>query len=76
MAQALRRLQRDGLIDSEIDVDLAARAYLAMEVGTLLWWLEDSDRATANALTDTLSRLHPARMSLHGESRSREPAGR
>jgi AcrR family transcriptional regulator len=59
-ADALRNLQRAGLVSHDLDSDLAARAYLSMEVGTLLWWLEDQSRATPNGLIDTLSRLHPA----------------
>ena len=59
-AEALRRLQRDGQISAELDAALAARAYLSMEVGTLLWWLEDPSRASAAGIADTLVRLHPA----------------
>lgn len=59
-AEALRRLQQQGRLAAELDVDLAARAYLSMEVGTLLWWLEDPSRASAAGLVDTLTRLHPA----------------
>jgi len=60
LAEALRRIQGEGWIAADVDVALAARAYLSMEVGTLLWWLEDSTRATAVGLVETLSRLHPA----------------
>ena len=60
LAGALRQLQSDGWLEAQVDVDLAARAYLSMEVGMLLWWLEDPSRATAAGLVDTLSRLHPA----------------
>ena len=59
-AAALRGLQQEGRLSAELDVDLAARAYLSMEVGTLLWWLEDPSRASAAGLVDTLARLHPA----------------
>ena len=59
-AQALRGLQKAGQIAAELDADLAARAYLSMEVGTLLWWLEDPSRASATGIADTLVRLHPA----------------
>lgn len=59
-AQALRGLQRAGRISAELDADLAARAYLVMEVGLLLWWLEDPSRASARAIVDTLVRMHPA----------------
>ena len=58
-AEALRRLQREDRLPPELDVDLAARAYLSMEIGTLLWWLEDPSRATAAALVETLVALHP-----------------
>lgn len=60
LARALRQLQSEGLVAVELDVELAARAYLSMEAGTLLWWLEDSSRTTAVALVQTLSSLHPA----------------
>jgi hypothetical protein len=59
-ADALRGLQRTGLLPRDLDVDLAARAYLSMEVGTLLWWLEDPSRASQVGLVDTLAQLHPA----------------
>jgi len=59
-AEALLGLQKAGRIAAELDADLAARAYLSMEVGTLLWWLEDPSRASAEGVIDTLARLHPA----------------
>jgi AcrR family transcriptional regulator len=59
-AVALRGMQQAGQIAADLDVELAARAYLSMEVGMLLWWLEDSKRTSADGLVDTLSRLHPA----------------
>lgn len=59
-AEALRGLQSSGQIPAELDADLAARAYLSMEVGMLLWWLEDSSRASAVRIVDTLARMHPA----------------
>lgn len=59
-ARALRELQRQGRVSDQLDADLAARAYLSMEVGMLLWWLEDPSRASAAGLVDTLTRMHPA----------------
>jgi len=59
-AQALRQLQNEGRLPADLDVDLAARAYLSMEIGMLLWWLEDPSRASKAGLADTLARLHPA----------------
>jgi len=59
-AEALRRLQVEGRLAQDLDVELAARAYLSMEVGTLLWWLDDPKRATPESLVETLARLHPA----------------
>jgi len=59
-AEALRRLRDAGRLAPDLDVALAARAYLAMEVGTLLWWLDDPARADRSLLVDTLSRMHPA----------------
>ena len=59
-ADGLRRLQAAGRVDPALDPDLAARAYLAMEVGTILWWLEDPSRARSDGVVDTLVRLHPA----------------
>jgi AcrR family transcriptional regulator len=61
-ADALRQLQSKNQVPAELDVDLAARAYLSMEVGTLLWWLEDPSRASAQDLVATLVRLHPLSM--------------
>lgn len=60
IAEALRQLQRNGRLAPELDADLCGRAYLSMEVGTLLWWLEDPSRASQTNLVDTLARLHPA----------------
>ncbi|MFP6655290.1 MAG: TetR/AcrR family transcriptional regulator [Myxococcota bacterium] len=60
LAEALRQLQEAGRLAQTIDVDLVARAYLSMEVGLLLWWLEDPRRATTRGLVETLSSLHPA----------------
>ena len=54
------RLKSVGRLDASLDVELAARAYSAMEVGTILWWLEDSNRAARDALAETLARMHPA----------------
>jgi AcrR family transcriptional regulator len=60
IAEGLARLQAAGRLDPEADPALAARAYQAMETGTILWWLEDPDRASEEALVETLARLHPA----------------
>ena len=60
LANALRRLQSRGRVDPRLDPELGARAYLAMEVGMLLWWLEDRKRAEPGQLVETLVRLHPA----------------
>ncbi|HEB91854.1 MAG TPA: WHG domain-containing protein [Deltaproteobacteria bacterium] len=59
-ARELRRLQRAGRLPESLDVELAARAYLAMETGMILWWLEDTGRADRAALVEILVRLHPA----------------
>ena len=59
-ADGLRRHQAAGRLDPDLDPDLAARAYLAMEVGTILWWLDDPVRAGREGVVDTLVRLHPA----------------
>ena len=76
MAQELGRLQREGQLPDDLDVDLVARAYLSMEVGMLLWWLEDSRRASAAALVDTLARLHPAIAARRTPDDSRSRVGR
>ena len=60
IAEGLRTLQRAGRIDPGLDVELAARAYLSMEAGMLLWWLEDPKRVAEAELVETLVRLHPA----------------
>jgi len=65
-ADALRRLQAMGALDPLLDADLAARAYLAMEVGTVLWWLDDPARADRDDLAATLARLHPASVAERG----------
>lgn len=58
-ADRLRRMQTEGHLDPDLDVDLAARAYAAMEAGLLLWWLEAPERAIAEDLVATLVRMHP-----------------
>jgi hypothetical protein len=64
LAEGLRQLQNEGRIPAGISVELAARAYLSMEVGMLLWWLENPSRATPAELVETLSQLHPASRAL------------
>lgn len=68
-ANLLRRLQSEGEIDPELEVELAARAYQSAEVGMLLWWLEDPKRSGATGLVDTLLRLHPVIACRRGGSR-------
>lgn len=60
IAEGLRALQRAGRIDGGLDAELASRAYLSMEAGMLLWWLEDPKRVEEGVLVETLVRLHPA----------------
>ena len=54
-----RQLAEQGLVSPELEPAVAARAWWAMISGTLLWWLEDRDRADAESLIATLQRLHP-----------------
>ena len=54
-----RELAERGLISPAIEPTIAARAWWAMTCGTLLWWLEDRDRAELDSLVETLWRLHP-----------------
>lgn len=70
IARALRNRQARGQLDPALDPDLAARAYLAMESGLLLWWLEDPKRASEASLVETLVRLHPARATGQSEGSS------
>lgn len=63
IASALAAAQRAGLVDATLDPELAARAYLSMEAGMLLWWLEDPRRAARDRLVGTLVRAHPAEAS-------------
>ena len=37
-----------------------------MEVGTILWWLDDPARAGREGIVDTLVRLHPAQAARLG----------
>lgn len=60
IARALREREALGRLAPGLDPELAGRAYLAMETGLLLWWLEDPKRAPAASLVETLFRLHPA----------------
>lgn len=57
----LAALQQQGKVDPGLDVELAARAYLATESGMLLWWLEDRGRVEAERVVEVLWRAHPAR---------------
>jgi hypothetical protein len=59
-AQGLQRLQQRGVLPEDLDAELAARAYHSMEVGTLLWWIENPKRAPKAQLVKTLTLLHPA----------------
>ncbi|MBY0400258.1 TetR/AcrR family transcriptional regulator, partial [Myxococcota bacterium] len=59
IAAALATWQRAGVIDQGLDPELAARGYLSMETGMLLWWLEDPGRTTAAKLIEALVRAHP-----------------
>ena len=59
-AQGLQRLQRRGVLSESLDPEIAARAYHSMEVGTLLWWIEDPSRASKEQIVQTLAVLHPA----------------
>lgn len=61
VATGLARLQDVGRLAPGLDVELAARAYLAAESGLLLFWLEDRQRLPAARLVETLCALHPAR---------------
>ncbi len=58
-AEILRSLQQQGQIEVDLNVDLAARAYAATEVGTILWWLDDPSRCDASELVATLLKFHP-----------------
>jgi AcrR family transcriptional regulator len=60
MEHRLAELQAAGEIDPQIDPGLAARGYLGMQTAVLLAWLEGPDRASREAVIETLSRLHPA----------------
>lgn len=60
IAAALAAAQRARRVDPALDPELAARAYLSMEAGLLLWWLEDRRRAPTDRLIGTLVRAHPA----------------
>jgi AcrR family transcriptional regulator len=58
--QRLAALQRGGEIDPGIDPGVAARAFTAMQLSVVAWWLEDPSVTTREALIETLTRLHPA----------------
>ena len=60
LATALERLKQSGELAPELDVELAARAYLAAENGLLLWWLDEPGRAAPAQLVEALIRMHPA----------------
>ncbi len=70
LASALRELQSERRLDPELNAALAARAYQSMEVGTLLWWLEDTERASMTEIVETLVRLHPAAVSTERSSQA------
>lgn len=74
IAEGLRTLQRAGRIAAALDVELAARAYLSMEAGMLLWWLEDPKRVADGAIVDTLVRLHPASAGVPAAVDRKSPA--
>jgi len=61
IADVLRALQRGRMLDPDLDPELAARAYLAMEAGLVLWWLDEPGRVDASRLVEELVRAHPVR---------------
>ena len=56
----LAALQAKGVLDPRLDPGVAARAFVGMQNSVLCWWLEDSTRATREAIVETLFVLHPA----------------
>ena len=65
----LGALQQAGRLPPDLDTALAARAWWQMVSGTLLWWLDDPSRASADTVVETLARLHPARALAIGAGR-------
>ncbi len=74
VAEALARLQSAGRLDPAANPGLAARAYQAMETGTILWWLEDPGRAEIDALVETLAGMHPALALARKPASTRAPS--
>jgi AcrR family transcriptional regulator len=60
LAKRLGELQRRGSLDSALDVDIAARVFLAGQRQVVLAWLEAGQQPSAEALIETLTRQHPA----------------
>jgi len=56
----LMELQREGQLDSAVDVGVAARVFNAGQGQILLWWLDAPNPPSREQLIETLVRLHPA----------------
>ena len=53
-------LQREGQLESAVDVGVAARVFNAGQGQILLWWLDAPNPPSREQLIETLVRLHPA----------------
>ncbi len=58
--QRLAQLRSAGKLDPGLDPAVAAKAFEAMQIGVLDWWLGSAEPAPRPAVVDTLVRLHPA----------------
>ena len=56
----LRELRDAGELAPDLDPEIAARAFVAMQSQVVCWWLEDTTRASRESLIATLTLLHPA----------------
>ena len=65
IAEGRRHAIATGEMPREIDASVLSQALVGMLARTLLWWIEDSDRASRETVIETLTRIqlsgtHPA----------------
>ena len=57
VGQSIHEGQAKGIMRQDIDPFLAARAEAQMNLGLLAWWAENPDRASREAIIDTLTKF-------------------
>ncbi|MAJ60348.1 MAG: hypothetical protein CBC48_10245 [bacterium TMED88] len=59
LERRLRDQLEQGQLHPAVEPRIAARAFMEMQVRSVVHWLEDADQLSPKALIETLTRLHP-----------------